>query len=181
MDPVRRQRKATRLNRTLALQSAQDGKSNHQIATEQGVDRVTVWRYLESLLPERTRLEHFRTRRADTLSVLHGKALSVKAKILESLTDAVIAATSINERVNLLHAVNVSAGTDYDKERLERGQSTSNLGVLGKVIHEVHQVGVHKRIGGKNPKHENSENGYQNDGSPTSAQVVEVTHSESES
>ena len=145
-EPVKRQRKATRLDRTKALAATINGQSTVEIATTQGVDRVTVWRYLSSIVPDKQHLETFKQSRADILAVLHGKALNVKAKILDSLSDAVIDATSINERVNLLHAVNVSAGTDYDKERLERGQSTSNLGVLGKVIHEVHQGGIHKKM-----------------------------------
>ena len=182
-EPVKRQprqlRSARKLNRQLALKQAQDGLSNYEIAKEQNVAPVTVWRYLCALLPPRKIIDDYRSKRADILTILHSKAMSVKAKIIESFdAEAVINEMSVNERVNLLHAVNVSGGTDYDKERLERGQSTSNLGVLGKVIHEVHQVGVHKRIGGKNPKHENSENGYQNDGSPTPAQVSEVVHSE---
>ena len=33
-----------------------------------------------------------------------------------------------------LHALNIQAGTLYDKERLERGKSTRNLSILGKII-----------------------------------------------
>ena len=42
-----------------------------------------------------------------------------------------------HEKGSLLHALNIQAGTLYDKERLERGQSTQNLSIFGKLITEA--------------------------------------------
>ena len=151
VDEAKRQRpfrfrKPAKINREQVLKDRERGLTMPEIALKQGVSVSTIYDFLTLAQPEQDALKRFKTNRADVLAHLHLKAVDVKQRVLDSLRDAVMSEATLNERVNILHAVNASAGTDYDKERLERGQSTSNLGVLGKVIHEVHQGGIHKKM-----------------------------------
>lgn len=114
------------------------GVSDNDIAKTQNVNQASISRYLQRVLPDRGDLEAFKSHRADVLASLHQKALSVKQRILASFDeDTVIAALTPNERVNLLHGANSSGGTDYDKERLERGLSTVNESVMLRVMGEA--------------------------------------------
>ncbi len=54
----------------------------------------------------------------------------LQERILKSITDEDIKKTPAIQKVT-------AASILYDKERLERGQSTDNIGVIGKLIHEI--------------------------------------------
>lgn len=130
----RTQRKARKLNRQKVLELAEQGMSTTDIAQHQGVDRSTVWRFLELANPERQALEHFKQHRGDILARLCGKSLEVQEKILDSLDDGVISALNPHQKSGLLAVLNSQSGTLFDKERLERGQSTANHSILTKVL-----------------------------------------------
>ncbi len=54
----------------------------------------------------------------------------LQERILNSVTDEDIKKTPAIQKIT-------AASILYDKERLERGQSTDNIGVIGKIIHEI--------------------------------------------
>mgnify|MGYP001594580868 CR=1 FL=1 len=60
---------------------------------------------------------------------LQAKALAVQEQIIDGL-DGVTDSLSPSAKSGLLFAMNAVLGTNYDKERLETGQSTSNHSVM---------------------------------------------------
>jgi transposase-like protein len=130
----RTQRTARRLDRAKVVELAEQGMSTADIAQHQGVVPSTVFRFLQQTKPERHALEVFKKERGDVFARLAAKALCVQEAIVDSLDGPVITALKPHEKGSLLHALNIQAGTLYDKGRLERGQSTNNLSVLGKLI-----------------------------------------------
>ncbi len=129
----------TKLDRTKALELHAKGLSITEIAQHQGVNRSTVWRFLRQTEPERQAVEEFKAGRADVLARLQAKSLDLQERILDTMSDRVVEALAPHQKSGLLHALNAQAGTLYDKERLERGKSTTNLGVMSRIVSLAHQ------------------------------------------
>lgn len=143
----RTQRTARRLDRAKTVELADQGMSTADIAQHQGVAPSTVFRFLQQTKPERQALEAFKKDRGDVFARLAAKSLNVQEAIVDSLDDAVVAALKPHEKGSLLHALNIQAGTLYDKERLERGQSTQNLSILGKFLMQAEEgLGAPKAV-----------------------------------
>lgn len=133
--PAQRGRSRRKLNPQEVLAMADAGVPKLKIAKSQGVSHTQIDRFLESVGHERKALSRFKADRADVLATLHAKSLAVKEKIVNSLLkDSVIDSLEPGQKANILRAINESGGTDYDKERLERGLSTVNESVMLKVM-----------------------------------------------
>jgi hypothetical protein len=132
--PERKPRNATKLNRAMALEQAKRGMSNVEIAQLQNVNHSTVFRFMQRMKPERQALEHFKTHRADVLARLQAKSLDAQERILDSLNDGVIQALTASQKSSFLMSLNAQHGTSFDKERLERGQSTSNQSIISRML-----------------------------------------------
>lgn len=128
------QRKARKIDRQKVLELAEQGLSTPDIAKHQGVSPSTIFRFLQAIEPERQAVETFKTHRGDVFARLGAKSLAVQEMIVDSLDEAVIRTLKPHEKSGLLHSLNIQAGTLFDKERLERGKTTENLGVIGKLI-----------------------------------------------
>jgi IS30 family transposase len=134
MPTERTQRKPRKLDRAKVVELAEQGLKTVDIAKHQGVAPSTIFRFLQHNEPDRHALEVFKKDRGDVFARLSMKSLGVQDKILDTLDDRIITTLKPHEKGSLLHALNIQAGTLYDKERLERGQSTHNLSILGKLI-----------------------------------------------
>jgi IS30 family transposase len=130
----RTQRTARKLDRAKVVELAEQGLKTVDIAKHQGVAPSTIFRFLQHTEPDRHALEAFKKDRGDHFARLSMKSLELQDKIVDTFDDALIRTLKPHEKGSLLHALNIQAGTLYDKERLERGQSTSNLSILGKII-----------------------------------------------
>ena len=130
----RTQRKPRKLDRAKVAELAEQGLKTIDIAKHQGVAPSTVFRFLQQNEPDRLALEVFKKDRGDVFARLSMKSLGLQDKILDTFDERIIAALKPHEKGSLLHALNIQAGTLYDKERLERGQSTQNLSILSKLI-----------------------------------------------
>lgn len=97
--------------------------STHQIGKLAGADHSTVSRTLAKYNIEQQHLEAFKGARADILAGL-------QMRILTTCTDEDIKKAPFGSRI--LAAVQL-----YDKERLERDQTTENVGIMAKVIKEI--------------------------------------------
>lgn len=127
--------------KTLALRAR--GLSTAEIAPIVGVNQSTVWRFLDSIDAEKVELSKFKVNRADVFAGLQGKALALQHKLVDHLMgDGVIDALSDGAKVQLANSINNVFGTAYDKERLERGQSTENHSVMHKILGSAFD-GVH--------------------------------------
>jgi transposase-like protein len=115
------------------------GLSITDIAKHQGVNPSTVWRFLRQLDEEKANLEAFKGHRADALAHLQGKALRVQHLALDSMErdlseDAITHALKPSTKKMYSDAATMSLGVSYDKERLERGESTSNISVVSRMV-----------------------------------------------
>lgn len=108
--------------------------SNRDIAAVQGVNPSTIARFMERMKPERVALESFKSERADILAMMQASSLEVTQKIIETLKDGDLTALTPQQKTGLLLALNAQHGTTFDKERLERGQSTSNQSIVSRLI-----------------------------------------------
>lgn len=127
------------INKPLALEQAKRGLNNVEIAKLHGVDQSAVWYFLNKSKPEVQALEDFKAHRADYFANFQAKCLQLQQKIIDSFfKDGIFESLKSSEKTGLLMALNASAGTSFDKERLERGKSTENVQVLNKLITEAH-------------------------------------------
>ncbi len=135
----RKRRDARKIDREKVLELRGQGLAVTDIATHQGVAPSTIWRFLDRTKPQQEALERFKTGRADIFAEVQAKSLHVQNRILDSLqADGVVEALTPHQKGGLLHSVNTVFGTVYDKERLERGQSTSNLAVMSRIMGQAH-------------------------------------------
>ncbi len=131
LDRQRSQRIARKLDREKVQDLAARGLSTADIAKHQGVATTSVWRFLRQLKPQQQQLDQFLNRRADCLAQIHGQALDVQERVLERMREDLedegkASALSPTVKAKFLQAAVVAGGVSYDKERLERGQSTTN-------------------------------------------------------
>lgn len=134
--PTRRKAPRTRLNnqRNKILTQLQQGKSQAEIADALGVHRSSISRWLDTLDQEKQELSRYRSSRADALSQIQSKALTVQAQVLDSLMDGLPPDTTLSQKAGLMQSLNIVIGTSYDKERLETGQSTQNHSIVAKML-----------------------------------------------
>jgi IS30 family transposase len=133
----RPQRSARKLDRKAALDQQARGLSTREIAQLQGVAASTVRRFMDRMKPEQAAVEEFKNGRADVLARIQGKSLELQERILESIDDRLLNALTPHQKSGLLLSTNTVFGTTYDKERLERGKSTQNVGVVARIMGEA--------------------------------------------
>ena len=127
--------KPIKLDREKVKRLHAKGLSSAEIAPIVGVHQSTVWRYLDSIDAEKIELNKYKIHRADVFAGLQGKALSLQHKLIEHLqTDGVLEALSDGAKVQLANSINNVFGTAYDKERLERRQSTQNQSMMHRIL-----------------------------------------------
>lgn len=130
----RNERKARKLDRKHVLDLHARGFSTPEIARQQGVVSSTVHRFLERMRPELGAVEEFKKNRADVLARIQAKSLDAQERIIDTLNDGVVTALTPSQKSSMLIALNAQNGTAFDKERLERGQSTANLSTLSRML-----------------------------------------------
>ncbi len=91
------------------------GLSYQQVASIVGCSKINVLNRLKAYCNDIDNLESFKNNRADILAIK-------QSRLVNSITEAAINKMPVRDRV-------VSFGILYDKERLERGQSTDNLSI----------------------------------------------------
>lgn len=141
--PANRKRTPRKLNDEKVLAMAKAGVPAADIARHQGVDPSTIHRFLQAHKQILTDVDIYKAQRADIHAGIQLKALDVQERILATITDGVLEAAKLTEKAMLLNSLNNVFGTCFDKERLERGESTSNISVLSRVI-DSRVSGVHR-------------------------------------
>lgn len=105
------------------------------IAKQLGVTTSAVYKFLDKSTPEHMALEAFKANRANVFADLQNKAIKLQCDVIDSFyVDGVPVALTPQQKVGLLGSLNAVSGTIYDKERLELGKSTSNVGVLARIM-----------------------------------------------
>lgn len=127
-----------KLDRDKVKQLMASGLSESDIAKHQGVAPSSIHKYIHTLSD--TEIQDFKAKRADVLALSQLKAIAVKNRVLNHVIDMpeeTFKATSDQAKIGYGNLANVSAGTDYDKERIERGESTQNISVLVGAIKDL--------------------------------------------
>lgn len=127
-------RKPRKLNTDKVLALRDKGLSITDIAAATAVNPSTVWRFLEANDQQRQAVKQYVHARTEVFQTLQAKGLDLQTRIIESFDDGILAAMKPSEKSNLLHAVNTVIGTIYDKERLESGKSTQNVGIVARMM-----------------------------------------------
>lgn len=114
---------------------AQAGLSTYQIAKVVDCNQSTVHRFLEKIRPDLQALQPYKEGRADILALLQAKNISIQERLLERLEDdGLLRALTPQQLSGIVFALNSQHGTLFDKERLERGQSSQNISVVSRMI-----------------------------------------------
>jgi len=132
--PANRKRTYRKVDPDTVKRLAAAGLGPADIAKHQGVSRVTAWRFLEQHKLEQKNIDTFKAHRADLLAGLQSDALSLQKRILATFDDGVLSVLKPGEKTGLLMALNATHGTTFDKERLERGESTQNISTISRMI-----------------------------------------------
>lgn len=130
----RKQGTPRKLDQKKVLDMHARGFSAPEIAQQQGVAHSTVWRFLERMKPEIGAIEEFKKTRPEVLARIQAKSLDAQERIIDTLDDGLVGALKPGQKTGLLIALNTINGTAFDKERLERGQSTANHSIVTKML-----------------------------------------------
>src|SRR3990172_5314196 len=107
------------------IQYAEQGLNHDEIAAIAGVTRSAITHRLNDAEYTPQRLKAYKEYRADILAYY-------QTLLLNALTPSEINKMAPRDRV-------LAFGVLYDKERLERGQSTSNIAAITSIIQAVHE------------------------------------------
>ena len=99
--------------------------------------------------PEIGAIEEFKRTRPDVLARIQAKSLDAQERIIDSLDEGLIKALTPSQKSSLLIALNAQHGTAFDKERLERGQSTQNHSLVTQILQSTVRD-IYKPVRGRN-------------------------------
>lgn len=111
------------------------GKTTRELGEQYGVSHTTITRWLDQTDQAKHTVERFKQNRADILARIQSKSLVLQEQIVdELLKDGLANAYTPQQKQQLMFTLNTIHGTLFDKERLERGQSTANISTLSRLI-----------------------------------------------
>jgi len=143
--PPRRRRSPPRKpptwDQSKALDLAQKGVNQHDIATALDVHVNTIHRFLQRVKPELAQIPTFNDQTGNILSLTLARCCSILDKLLIHYDDEdVIRGLTAAEKERLLGRVAIVAGIVFDKLRLQTGKSTSNSS------HQIQLEQIHKSL-----------------------------------
>jgi hypothetical protein len=128
-------RTTTKRQRKTITDLANKGLNSCQIARATGLHSSSIRRFLDKIQPEFQALTDFKANRADALATLQGKNLAIQERLLTKLEDeGLLAELTPTQLTGIIFALNSQHGTLFDKERLERGQSSYNISTVSRMI-----------------------------------------------
>ena len=128
-------RTARKINRKKVLELRAKGVPIRDIAKSQGVHGSTIARFFQGNMEAKESLAFYKANRSDIFAEVQAKGIRVQSEILDSLVgNRVLKALAPHQKAGIMQAVNVVVGTIYDKERLELGKSTSNVGLVARMM-----------------------------------------------
>ena len=139
----RKERKARKLDREKVLELHRQGLKIADIAQHQAVAESTVWRFLDRTEPHRVALEEFKRGRGNEFAALQAKSMALQHKILDTFDEGILKAMTTHQKTGLVSVLSAQTGTMYDKERLETGKSTHNVGLVAKMMGEAVRTVYH--------------------------------------
>jgi len=138
----------TKPDTATVLTDLQAGLNQSQIAEKHGFQKMAVSRLVSSVKQSLGLLNDIELSRKDSFVLLHGISLGLQHDVLElvgvklheeieKIRKGVAGDVSLGQLIMTLKSLSINQAVIYDKLRLERGQSTSNMGLAG-LVHHLH-------------------------------------------
>jgi hypothetical protein len=115
------------VDRAKVIQLYEQGNTKVDIAKIVGCTEGNVRRILKDSHEFRAQIKQFRENRADLLSDLQERSIQALAKLVDWFVEQDMDSISDAQKPKYIQAITNLMGVMYDKERLETGQSTSNV------------------------------------------------------
>jgi len=132
--PAERTKRLEKVKRYRAL-----GLSGQDIARILETSDNTIWPLLKQVDAERRNINKYIDKRSDVLAFVQGKSHANLSIILEQIEKALVSNEKIDwQKVELVQKLSLAAEAAYKAERLERGESTSNISVHSSIVESVH-------------------------------------------
>ena len=128
-------RKPPSWDQSKALDLAQKGVNQHDIAMALHVHVNTIHRYLQRIKPELAQIQTFNDQTGNVLALTLARCCSILDRLLIHYdNEDVIGGLTATEKERLLTRVAVTLGITFDKVRIATGQATS---------HSSHSIQIH--------------------------------------
>jgi len=145
-----------------AIDLAQKGVNQHDIAAALNLHVNTIHRYLARVKPEIAKIEDFNNQTGNVLSLTLARCCSILDRLLIHYDDEdVIGGLTAAEKERLLTRVAVTLGITFDKVRIATGQATSHSS------HSIQINAVHAALDFSQPSSESGSSGEEPHQSPT--------------
>ena len=107
-----------------------------QIRDITGLSNGYISRIVKEFEESKPLVEHYKKNKIEILMKSQAQNLSLQDAIRNRVTEEYIDSWTPTEKQRWFSGLGVDFGIKYDKERLESGQSTENVGVVVKAMHE---------------------------------------------
>lgn len=135
---TRRRGYKAELNEERVIAMAKAGVTQRDIAKVEGVDSGTICRFLQAHDVKADELTDFRKGRIDILTELQRVQHDLRLRIMRTMDGDAVKSLTSSEKIAWIKGLSVSSGIDFDKERLESGQSTANVhSLVGLALQEA--------------------------------------------
>jgi len=113
------------------------GNTYRKTAEIMGVSLGAIHKIIKEFESDRELVEFYRDNKADILLKAQMKNIALQQAIINSLSDDDITGMTAREKARWFQVLGTDYGIKFDKERLERGESTENLSVFHELVKHV--------------------------------------------
>ncbi|MFC1515628.1 hypothetical protein ACFL7E_02590 [Thermodesulfobacteriota bacterium] len=134
------------------------GNNYRKIREMMGVSLGAIHKIAKDFEADRELVEFYRNNKSDILLKAQMNNMALQQAIINSISDEDIKRMTANEKARWYQVLGTDHGIKFDKERLERGESTENIA-------HIHRIAKHirdKQRGIKRPKNLENEDENQN-------------------
>lgn len=140
-------RRITEPERNKAIALKAQGAQPADIARAIGCTPAAVRNLLKRVDQEAASIKEYTNKRGDILAQTQAMISNVERMILDSFTEQDVNACTPTQKAAMLAQLTTARAINFDKERLERGQSTSNINSLLVVAQRGAMSTLNARLG----------------------------------
>ena len=111
--------------------------ANHRPPTHEEMEPKSLEERAIVVADKRELAEKYRLNRAEVFVGAQRDRMELAERILATMTDAEVQKMKPSEKSTMLKALDVGTAVLYDKERLEKGESTENVAVMIDAIKRI--------------------------------------------
>jgi len=113
------------------------GNSYRKTAEIMGVSLGTIHKIAKDFEGDRELVEFYRNNKSDILLKAQMNNMALQQEIINSISAEDIKRMTSNEKARWYQVLGTDHGIKFDKERLERGESTENVSVIMEVAKQI--------------------------------------------